>query len=294
MSMMSLAGVQRFAAAGMTLVLTGVTAAHAQDASDWARELHAAARLIAGAAATDAGSKRLRAGIEVQLDPDWETYWRDPGDSGTPPTFDFAGSANVESVAMQWPAPMRFSDGAGGYSIGYRDHVIWPLRVMPKDASKLTSLHVTLHYAVCGKLCVPAEANLALVLTGKKGTEETALEAAEARVPRRIALHAGSGCGDLLAVCSVHRETKDGRQRVVVEVAAPRGTPVQLFAEGPTPDWALPPPEPEQSGAGVPTSLRRFAFALDGLPPGAQAEGATLTLTAVSPSDAVEVKARLD
>jgi hypothetical protein len=40
--------------------------------------------------------------------------------------------------------------------------------------------------------------------------------------------------------------------------------------------------------------LRRFTFALDGLPPGAQAQGATLTLTAVSPTDAVEVKARLD
>jgi DsbC/DsbD-like thiol-disulfide interchange protein len=292
--MMSFAVMQRFAVAGMTLAWAGVSAAHAQDSSDWAQELHAAARLIAGAAAVDAGSKWLRAGIEVQLDPGWKTYWRDPGDSGTPPTFDFAQSANVKSVATQWPAPMRFDDGAGGYSIGYRDHVIWPLRVMPAIGSMPTSLRVKLHYAVCGKLCVPAEADLALLLTGKKGAEETALAAAEARVPRRTALHAGSSCDELLAVCSVHREIKDGQQRVVVEVSAPQGTPVQLFAEGPTPDWALPLPEPEQSPAGSPTSLRRFTFALDGLPPGAQAEGATLTLTAVSPTDAVEVKARLD
>jgi DsbC/DsbD-like thiol-disulfide interchange protein len=292
--MISFAIAQRFAAAGTALVLAGVSAAHAQDASDWARELHAAARLISGAAATGAGSKWLRAGIEVQLDPGWETYWRDPGDSGTPPTFDFTESANVELVTTQWPAPMRFDDGAGGYSIGYRDHVIWPLRVMPKDASKLVSLHVTLHYAVCGKLCVPAQADLALLLTGKKGTEETALAAAEARVPRRATVHAGGGCDELLAVCSVHREIKDGQQRVVIEVAAPQSAPVQLFAEGPTPDWALPLPEPDYSPAGGPTSLRRFSFALDGLPPGAQAAGAMLTLTAVSPTDAVEVKARLD
>jgi DsbC/DsbD-like thiol-disulfide interchange protein len=292
--MMSFAVMQRFALAAMTLALAGVSAAHAQDSSDWAQELHAAARLIAGAATTDAGSKWLRAGIEVQLDPGWKTYWRDPGDSGTPPTFDFAQSANVKSVVTQWPAPMRFDDGAGGYSIGYRDHVIWPLRVIPANGSMPTSLRVKLHYAVCGKLCVPAEADLALLLTGKQGAEETALAAAEARVPRRTALHAGSGCGGLLAVCSVHREIKDGRPRVVVEVFAPEGAPVQLFAEGPTPDWALPLPEPEHSPAGNPPALRRFAFALDGLPPGAQAEGATLTLTAVSPTDAVEVKARLD
>jgi len=286
--------VQRFAAAGMALVLTGVSAAHAQDASDWAQEFHAAARLIAGAAATGANSKWLRAGIEVRLDPGWKTYWRDPGDTGTPPTFDFAESANVASVATRWPAPMRFDDGAGGYSIGYRDHVIWPLRVMPKDSSKPTSLRVKLHYAVCGKLCVPAEADLTLLLPGKKGAEETALAAAEARVPRREDLHPGSGCVELLAVCSVHREFKEGRQRVVVEVAAPQGTQVELFAEGPTPEWALPLPEADNSTTGRQTSLRRFTFALDGLPPGAQAEGATLTLTAVSPTDAVEVKARLD
>lgn len=292
--MKSFAAVQRFAAAGMVLVLAGVSSAHAQDASAWIRELHAAARLIAGGAASGANSKWLRAGIEVQLDPGWETYWRDPGDSGIPPSFDFADSANVQSVATEWPAPMRFDDGAGGHSVGYRDHVIWPLRVMPKDASKPTSLHVKLHYAVCGKLCVPAQADLTLALSDKKGAEETALAAAEARVPRRAALPGEGGCGAQLAVCAVHRESKDGRQRVVVEVAAPQGAPVELFAEGPTPDWALPLPQTDNSATGNQTSLRRFTFALDGLPPGVQAKGATLTLTAVSPTDAVEVKARLD
>ena len=280
-------------AATAALVLTGA-AARAQDATAWVKELHAAARLIAGGAATDSGAKSLRAGIEVRLDPGWKTYWRDPGDSGTPPTFDFAESTNVKSVSMEWPAPMRFDDGAGGHSIGYHDHVIWPLRVTSNDASKPASLHVKLHYAVCGKLCVPAEADLALPLLGKKGDEDTVLAAAEARVPRHAALSPASDSGATLAVRSVHRELGEGQQRVVVEVTAPQDAPVELFVEGPTPDWALPLPEAEKSAAGVPTSVRRFTFALDGLPSGAQANGATLTLTAVSPADAIEVKARLD
>ncbi len=37
-----------------------------------------------------------------------------------------------------------------------------------------------------------------------------------------------------------------------------------------------------------------LCFDLDGLPPGAKAEGATLKITAVSPTDAIEVEARLD
>jgi DsbC/DsbD-like thiol-disulfide interchange protein len=292
--MMSLSLNNRLAAAALALVSAGTATAHAQDATAWIQELHAAARLIAGAAATDAGSKSLRAGVEVQLDPGWKTYWRDPGDSGTPPTFDFAESTNVKSVSMQWPAPMRFDDGAGGHSIGYHDHVIWPLRVTPKDASKPASLHVKLHYAVCGKLCVPAEADLGLSLSGKRGTEDGTLAAAEARVPRHAALAPTSDAGGVLAVRSVHRELDEGRQRVVVEVAAPAGAPVELFAEGPTPEWALPLPEADKPTIAGPISLRRFIFALDGLPPNAQAEGTTLTLTAVSPTDAVEVKARLD
>jgi DsbC/DsbD-like thiol-disulfide interchange protein len=291
--MTSFSAMHRFAAAAVTLVLAGAPAARAQDATAWVQELHAAARLIAGDAATDAGAKALRAGLEVKLDPGWKTYWRDPGDSGTPPTFDFAESNNVKSVTMEWPAPMRFDDGAGGHSIGYHDHVIWPLRVTPKDASKPASLRVKVHYAVCGQLCVPAEADLALSLSGKNSDENSVLRAAEARVPRHATLSPGSEASEALAVRSVHREVDDGRQRVIVEVAAPANVPVELFAEGPTPDWALPLPETDKS-APVPASVRRFSFALDGLPPDAQAKGATLTLTAVSPNDAVEVKARLD
>ena len=71
----------------------------------------------------------------------------------------------------------------------------------------------------------------------------------------------------------------------------PNSTFTVMTAEGPTPEWALPLPAPEGPITG-PT--RRFAFALDGLPPGADAKGATLTLTAVSGSNAIEVPAHLD
>jgi hypothetical protein len=77
----------------------------------------------------------------------------------------------------------------------------------------------------------------------------------------------------------------------VVEVAAPANASVDLFAEGPGPDWALPIPEP--AGAGQ-DGARRFAFALDGVPPGVDPKGATIRLTAVSGKDAVEATYRID
>jgi DsbC/DsbD-like thiol-disulfide interchange protein len=135
---------------------------------------------------------------------------------------------------------------------------------------------------------VPAKAALDLTLTGQ-GAAEATLEKAEQRVPKRTAL--GATAGNALAVLSVHREPGEPHERVTVEVAAPPGAPLELFAEGPTAEWALPLPEPV-GPAQAPT--RRFTFDLDGLPPGAQAKGATLTLTAVSGDDAIEVPDHLD
>ena len=154
-------------------------------------------------------------------------------------------------------------------------------------------LHVKLGYAVCGNLCVPAQADLHLTVSSKTGTQEPAIEAAEARVPHHIALGATDQHGGL-AVRAVHRETENGHQVVVVDVAVPDGAPIDLFAEGPSPDWALPLPEPQRPAAGGAPGVRQFTFDLDGLPPGAKADGATLTFTEVAPSDAIEVKAHLD
>jgi DsbC/DsbD-like thiol-disulfide interchange protein len=273
--------------------VAGTPIARAQDASGWETELHGATRLIGGAAQNSADAKWLRAGIEIRLDPGWKTYWRYPGDSGVPPTLDFAGSENVKSVTTLWPAPKRFADGAGGHSIGYVDDVVLPLRVVPKDATKPSSLRVKLGYAICGNLCVPAEADLNLVLSGKAGVEEPVLRAAEARVPQHIPLGAGAIDGRL-TVRSVHREVDGAHDRVVVEVAAPEGAPVDLFVEGPTPDWALPLPEVKSAPSDGAPGMRRFTFDLEGLPPGAHTAGAPLTFTAVSPGAAIEVEAHLD
>ena len=272
--------------------LTGLfTVSHvcAQNASGWDQEPHTAARLIAGAAMKDADATLIRAGVEIKLDPGWHTYWRDPGDSGVPPAFDFSGSGNVKMATVQWPAPMRFPDGAGGQSIGYVDHVILPVVVAPSDAAKQSSLVLKLDYAICNNLCIPAEAKLQLALDGH-GAEDVTIEKAEVRVPRRVELGPNTGSRTGLAILGVHREPGTPHDRVVIHIAAPIGVPVELFVEGPTPDWSL--PQPQSSGGEGAT--RRFTFDLDGLPPGAKPKDAILTLTAVSADDAIEVPAHLD
>jgi DsbC/DsbD-like thiol-disulfide interchange protein len=269
----------------LLVVLCTAGAARADDASPWDGDARSAARVIAGTRPADRAAP-LRAGIEIRLMAGWHTYWRYPGDAGVPPQFDFAGSQNLKAVEVLWPAPRRLSE-AGLDTIGYERGVILPLKVTPQDPVKPVTLRLKLDYAVCEKLCVPAEAKSELTLAGGPAAQEAALVAAEARVPRKVAL----GEGRALAVRAVRREDATPHPRIVVDVAAPAGAAVDLFAEGPTPQWALPVPVAIEGAA---AGLKRFTFELDGAPPDTKYEGAILHLTAIAGGEAIEVPIRLD
>lgn len=272
----------------MAVALIGLARAQdtTVDSSAWDNDTQSAMRLIAGGRSKNAGMPALRAGIEIKLPAGWKTYWRYPGDSGIPPRFDFAGSENVKHVTVLWPAPNRFGE-EGSTSIGYKGGVLFPLRVEPQDPKKPVALHLKLDYAICEKLCVPAHGKAVLALSGRPGPHDTLLANAEAAVPKPAAI----GDSGALAVRAVHREAASPYPRILVDLAVPPGRDVDLFAEGPTADWALPLPKPT---GGAPEGLRRFSFELDGLPPGAKASGAVLKLTAIAAGEAIEVAVPLN
>ncbi len=270
--------------AAITIGLAPMPQARA-DMSAWHGDTRAAMRVVAGGTKVADGASALRAGVEIRLAPGWKTYWRYPGDSGVPPHFDFDKSENLKSVQVAWPAPQRFTDADGSF-IGYRDNVLFPLSIEPKDAGKPVVLRLTLDYAICEKVCIPVQARGELTIKGGANADSIIAKAEQA-VPRAQPLGADAS----LSVKAVHRDNGAKPARVLVDIAAPDGSPVAVFAEGPTADWALPVPDKVE---GAPAGLQRFAFALDGLPPGANANGATLKVTAVAGPDAIETTFRLD
>jgi DsbC/DsbD-like thiol-disulfide interchange protein len=254
--------------------------ARAQDASPWQRDGHSAVRLLAGSRS----GAVLLGGIAFQLEPGWKTYWRTPGDSGVPPRFDFSKSENIEAVTVLWPAPTKFDDGAGGHSLGYHNQVVLPLRIVAKSADKPVTLRADINYAVCEKLCIPVQANAELAITSVASTEDSALFAALDTVPKP----ANVGDPNPLTIRDVKR---DGKSPVLIDVVSPDAREVSLFVEGPTPDWALPVPKLLEHS---PPGVKRFAFELDGLPPGTDPEGAALKLTLVGGDRAYEFNINLD
>jgi DsbC/DsbD-like thiol-disulfide interchange protein len=250
----------------------------AEEASSWARDTHSAVRLLAGSR----NGAVLLGGIEFELEDGWKTYWRTPGDSGVPPRIDFAKSENVESVTPLFPAPSKFPDGAGGVSYGYQKHLVLPLRIVPKSADKPVTLRATIDYAICERLCLPVDASLELGFVDAVSAMDSELATALNTVPKPTEIGAGAfGIRDV---------KRDGN-RVVVDVEKPQSGHVELFVEGPTPSWSLPEPKPEEQ---APAGLSRFAFDLEGMPPGAQAQGAALKFTLVGHDGAYEYNVNLN
>jgi DsbC/DsbD-like thiol-disulfide interchange protein len=263
------------------LAVSHASTARAVDASAWSDDTRSAIRLIAGSNTN--GDAPLRAGIEIKMQPGWHTYWRYPGDSGVPPRFDFSGSENLKSAKVLYPAPHLHSD-AGGQSLGYEGSVILPVQVSAKDPGKPVQLRLKIEYAVCEKLCVPAEGSAEFPLGASTSSQDSALKAAEAQVPKLVpAAEVG---------LTARRVDGGAKPLVMVDLTPPAGKPAQLFVEGPTPDWALPIPKPAQ---GAPAGHQHFAFELDGLPPGVDPKAQfELTFTVVGSDRPLEVKTRLD
>ncbi len=115
--------------------------------------------------------KRLAA-VVMRLAPGWKTYWRVPGEGGLPPRFDFSGSANVDKVRVLWPAPKRFRSPVTGETIGFKRLVVFPLLITPKNRDEPMRLTLKLDYGVCGEMCMPATANVSLLLPPEPEVEQ--------------------------------------------------------------------------------------------------------------------------
>jgi len=226
-----------------------------------------------------------RLGLEITLGPGWKTYWRQPGDSGIPPRFDFSGSGNVAAADIAFPAPERVSDPAGE-SIVYRDRVLFPLAVTPVDPAAPVRVLAEVSFGFCREVCIPATESAWAVLSPAAPADPAGaalIDAASAEVP------VPESPGLLPRVVGMTAEEGGASYRIELE-AESAVAPLDLFAEGPDETWRLPQPDlVSRDGA---TAV--FRLAVGGVPAGADAAGAAVRLTLVGGEQAVEAVRTLD
>lgn len=257
--------VSRIRVAVLAGLVLAAGSALAESASRWQQGFHSKARLIAG------GSDL--AGIEIVLDKDFKTYWRQAGESGLPPRFDWTGSDNLASADVAWPAPTRTED-AGGVAYSYKERVVFPVRIKPADPARPVRLKLTVEYGVCKDICIPAHAELTLALD-KNGKNRPLIEEALARVPRLVPV----GAEGPLAVLGVQPAPGD-KPAYTVRVRAPADA--ALFAEGPE-NWYL---------STSPLDGDRFTVVVEEKPKDAGA--APMRLTLAAGAQAIETEIQLD
>lgn len=225
-------------------------------------------------AAGPAQSGVYRAGVEIELEPKTITYWRQPGEAGSPPVFDFSRSENVARVETLYPAPKHIEE-AGIVVAGYDRRVIFPLRVTPKDPKAPAALRLTLDYAACGKICLPARAELSLALpqSGVSPHAE-AIAGAERQVPKKIA------AADAKKRLALARKNGAADPAWSLRYLGP-GRAQDVFAEVAEPLFV------DSKRAGEDFELTLFTN-------GASAKSADATLTIVTDGEAFEAPARLE
>ncbi len=126
------------------------------------------------------------AGLHLRLEPGWKFYWRQPGEGGVPPRFDWSGSGNLAAVAVEWPAPRRMSI-SGIDLIGYKGEVVLPLRVQAHKAAKPVTLKLLAEFGICKEICVLREERLTLAMAAGEGPAAALIERFRAEVPGSLA-----------------------------------------------------------------------------------------------------------
>lgn len=140
------------------------------------------AKLLAGW--TDADGNRISA-LELRLEAGWKTYWRNPGDSGLPPSFDWQESDNLSKIDFHWPAPeaIRSDDEL---TLGYHDLLVLPFTAEATDPTQPIDLVATIDLGVCEKICVPAHFELHAPAAGN--SPDPQIETALARAPEPLSI----------------------------------------------------------------------------------------------------------
>ena len=171
------------------------------------------------------GRGSVMAGLRIDMAQGWKTYWRAPGDAGIPPQLDWAGSANVASLAFHWPVP-QVLDQDGMRSIGYRDSVTIPVEIFPQGNGDIR-LTGSMNVGVCDEICVPVTLDFDAVVP----RDQSRNAAITAALMNRPLTASEAGVGTVTCALSPTQKgmqivtrtavTQAGREAVIIETSDP-------------------------------------------------------------------------
>lgn len=104
---------------------------------------------------------RYLVGVEINAGRGTKTYWRNPGDAGISPQFDWEGSVNIGDIEVLWPAPMKLKETFPDSVLttyGYETRVILPIWITPQKKNIPIQLNLFFEFGLCKEQCIPSDA----------------------------------------------------------------------------------------------------------------------------------------
>lgn len=150
---------RRLLSIALMLVITNVAALYSVNAlaqsTGWITDpMHPPVKVRAlSTGHIDPTTRQVEMVMDVELDGDWKTYWRSPGEGGVAPEFDWSGSTNIEKVDWHWPVPAYYEQ-LGVLTLGYKHEVSFPLILTVSDPTKPIVLKANLRLPSCTNICV--------------------------------------------------------------------------------------------------------------------------------------------
>ena len=190
------------------------------------------AELVAHAPDGLGAGQKAWLGLSLKHEPDWHTYWQNPGDSGLPTTFTWELPPGVDVGEIAWPVPQRIRVGPLA-NYGYENEVLLavPLQVSAgfRPSALLggsETLTVRLHasWLVCRVECIPEEGDFELSVPLRGSTAGDAARFARAAAALPV---------DITGDASVRADGQRLHWRIAGLPQTLQGRRLDLFAEAP-------------------------------------------------------------
>ena len=95
-------------------------------------------------------------GIRMDMQKNWHTYWKNPGDSGGPIKVNWSHNDNVSISEIYWPTPSLIPYEPL-MTYGYKNFVIFPFEIINSN-NKNSFIEASIDFLICDDICVPEKA----------------------------------------------------------------------------------------------------------------------------------------
>jgi thiol:disulfide interchange protein/DsbC/DsbD-like thiol-disulfide interchange protein len=148
---------------------------------------HTQARLLLAVESARPGDV-VMAAVELRMEGNWHTYWRNGGDSGAPTKIAWQLPEGITAGAIQWPVPEKdVTAGLTTYVYRHEAMLLVPLTIAEGVPAGTRELRARISWLECDEVCVPGSAEVQTsLLVGsetKPSTEADRIRTSQKKIP---------------------------------------------------------------------------------------------------------------